>query len=278
VGTGRFNSPDPSRASGGPGDPGSWNRYSYVQGDPVNFHDPSGLLQAAPDGIEGGDCVHLYVDGISYGCVGGGGGGGGAGGGGGGGFVCMGMWAAGLIPVPDPSCYAPGAGGDGDDGEDSGPHCSGDSHIENWITAHGADAATVAGSLGLKGNTGVADILGLSAIESGWGHPSFKNAFFGMHGPLPGEEDCVKAKGDPRVCVATFSSYLASAQAFAAREKGLIQGVTDPKQFATVLNGMVAKFGWGLLPNGKVGPLPNYIGGLTRTINAIADCLNILGR
>jgi RHS repeat-associated protein len=39
----RFTSPDPYRASGGPADPQSWNRYSYVQGDPVNANDPSGL-------------------------------------------------------------------------------------------------------------------------------------------------------------------------------------------------------------------------------------------
>ncbi len=40
---GRFLSSDPYRASGGPSDPGSWNRYAYVQGDPVNFNDPTGL-------------------------------------------------------------------------------------------------------------------------------------------------------------------------------------------------------------------------------------------
>ncbi len=40
---GRFLSSDPYRASGGPSDPGSWNRYAYVQGDPVNGVDPSGL-------------------------------------------------------------------------------------------------------------------------------------------------------------------------------------------------------------------------------------------
>src|SRR6266851_3545300 len=40
---GRFTSPDPYKASGGAGDPSSWNRYSYVQGDPVNFFDPAGL-------------------------------------------------------------------------------------------------------------------------------------------------------------------------------------------------------------------------------------------
>ena len=39
----RFTTPDPYRASGGPADPGSWNRYAYVQGDPVNFSDATGL-------------------------------------------------------------------------------------------------------------------------------------------------------------------------------------------------------------------------------------------
>jgi RHS repeat-associated protein len=39
----RFTSPDPYQASGGPGDPQSWNRYAYVQNDPVNANDPSGL-------------------------------------------------------------------------------------------------------------------------------------------------------------------------------------------------------------------------------------------
>src|SRR5579872_1760358 len=35
-GQGRFLSPDPYQASGGPSDPASWNRYSYAQADPVN--------------------------------------------------------------------------------------------------------------------------------------------------------------------------------------------------------------------------------------------------
>jgi RHS repeat-associated protein len=39
---GRFTSPDPYQASGGPEDPQSWNRYAYVQGDPVNANDPTG--------------------------------------------------------------------------------------------------------------------------------------------------------------------------------------------------------------------------------------------
>jgi len=38
---GRFMTPDPYRNSAGPGDPGSWNRYAYTSGDPVNFNDAS---------------------------------------------------------------------------------------------------------------------------------------------------------------------------------------------------------------------------------------------
>jgi RHS repeat-associated protein len=45
---GRFLTPDPYRASGGPADPGSWNRYAYVGGDPVNFNDPAGLIKERP--------------------------------------------------------------------------------------------------------------------------------------------------------------------------------------------------------------------------------------
>ena len=42
-GMGRFTSPDPSATSAKLSDPGSWNRYSYVGGDPINRMDPSGL-------------------------------------------------------------------------------------------------------------------------------------------------------------------------------------------------------------------------------------------
>jgi hypothetical protein len=41
----RFMTPDPSRSSGGPSNPQSWNRYAYVSGDPVNFRDPRGLME-----------------------------------------------------------------------------------------------------------------------------------------------------------------------------------------------------------------------------------------
>lgn len=41
-GWGRFLTPDPG-ASADASNPGSWNRYAYVQGDPVNIVDPFGL-------------------------------------------------------------------------------------------------------------------------------------------------------------------------------------------------------------------------------------------
>jgi RHS repeat-associated protein len=78
---GQFLSPDPYKVSAGPSDPGSWNRFAYVEGDPANFNDATGLNKA------------FCIDGL---CDGGGGGPGsyegffdaaGYGGGGGGGFL-----------------------------------------------------------------------------------------------------------------------------------------------------------------------------------------------
>jgi RHS repeat-associated protein len=50
----RFDQPDPYDGSYDATDPQSFNRYAYVQNDPVNFTDPTGLLQAlvpvCPDG------------------------------------------------------------------------------------------------------------------------------------------------------------------------------------------------------------------------------------
>jgi RHS repeat-associated protein len=45
VGTGRFGTADPSKGSSA-ADPGSWNKYAYVGGDPVNFLDSHGTNRA----------------------------------------------------------------------------------------------------------------------------------------------------------------------------------------------------------------------------------------
>ncbi len=49
VGAGAFLSPDRSGIlAADPKDPGTWNRYAYVLGDPVNFVDPHGLYACGP--------------------------------------------------------------------------------------------------------------------------------------------------------------------------------------------------------------------------------------
>jgi RHS repeat-associated protein len=56
--SGRWTSPDPYTGSMSIGDPQSLNRYAYVQNDPVNFVDPSGLEET----------LACYVDGIPVSC------------------------------------------------------------------------------------------------------------------------------------------------------------------------------------------------------------------
>jgi RHS repeat-associated protein len=56
---GRFNTADPYMASANgannPGDPGTWNRYAYTAGDPINRRDPKGLLWSMTCGGAFGD-------------------------------------------------------------------------------------------------------------------------------------------------------------------------------------------------------------------------------
>ncbi|MGJ5819165.1 RHS repeat-associated core domain-containing protein [Paludibaculum fermentans] len=57
---GRFTTADPYRASGGPTDPQSWNRYTYVGNEPVGFMDPAGLQMMALDVV---NTTCFYVNG-----------------------------------------------------------------------------------------------------------------------------------------------------------------------------------------------------------------------
>ncbi|MGE0102576.1 MAG: RHS repeat domain-containing protein [Blastocatellales bacterium] len=61
---GRFIQPDPIGIGGVRLEqPQSMNRYAYVQNDPINFVDKSGLLLESPDGISGSgsDCQSIFV-------------------------------------------------------------------------------------------------------------------------------------------------------------------------------------------------------------------------
>ena len=51
---GRFLSVDPTWGSVALGSPGSWNRFSYTWGDPVNGNDPTGLILDEEDGGDDG--------------------------------------------------------------------------------------------------------------------------------------------------------------------------------------------------------------------------------
>ena len=51
---GRFNTADPYRASAGPKNPDTWNRYAYVAGDPANANDPQGLCIKADGNLYDG--------------------------------------------------------------------------------------------------------------------------------------------------------------------------------------------------------------------------------
>jgi RHS repeat-associated protein len=65
---GRFTSPDPLLNSGRPDDPQSWNRYAYVNNNPLRYKDPFGLYKWASncgddDSACQGDRARFGVDG-----------------------------------------------------------------------------------------------------------------------------------------------------------------------------------------------------------------------
>jgi hypothetical protein len=66
---GRFLTPDPYMASTSgqdPAGPGTWNRYAYVIGDPINWVDHSGMNYTAPEApTDPGGCVETDI----LGCV-----------------------------------------------------------------------------------------------------------------------------------------------------------------------------------------------------------------
>jgi RHS repeat-associated protein len=59
---GRFMTPDPYQASGGPSYPQSWNRCAYVMGDPVNYNDPPGTTTCDANGDNCFDGVTVNGD------------------------------------------------------------------------------------------------------------------------------------------------------------------------------------------------------------------------
>src|ERR1017187_9957814 len=61
--TGRFLTPDPDGLSGAsPTSPTTWNRYAYVNGDPANSTDRTGLLSSGGCGTDGGPVECFVAD------------------------------------------------------------------------------------------------------------------------------------------------------------------------------------------------------------------------
>ncbi|MGO9129276.1 MAG: RHS repeat-associated core domain-containing protein, partial [Bryobacteraceae bacterium] len=239
---GRFTTADPYRASGGPADPGSWNRYAYVGNDPINHRDPSGLLPVyqwqggGDDDSDGGCTVGWACPGDDVGLDDGE-------------FVCSAnqstgsFWSGEPDPTPCAVTRKPK--------KRRPPRCP--PLYQNWINAHGADAATVAGQIG----TSEADILALSAYESGWGGGSFVinggDAYFNLESSKPAQNSPNPATfvystgwrtaSQPTTLpngkqvwaiVAQYASYLDSAESFAYYKGSLFKGVTDPFTFGTI--------------------------------------------
>jgi RHS repeat-associated protein len=160
----------------------------------------------------------------------------------------------------------------------AGPQCR--SSDCDWINKYGDDASQVAAGLGMDPIKGVAEILGVSALESGWGSGNFasnrRNDFFNLEStsttkvpnpPLfPFSTGWYAASGS-KALVATYASYLDSARSFAAIDGKFIQGVNDPTDFATRLQ-KLAKFGIG--PN---GPDPTFVPKVVSITKDLLKCL-----
>ena len=216
---GRFLTPDPSSGRS-QANPGSWNRYAYTMGDPINGIDPKGkfdcfVWEDSDTCLEGtvDPCNdNITIDGFAYtpnpaDCV--------------------------DMPPPD----SPG---------EEAWKCPG--NYQDWIHAHGADAAAT----GLS----EANVLATSAIESGWGGGPFVkgNSFFNLETLWkPGTK-----KPDPKYAyqvswmpaseaflsgphkgwfslVASYNSASDSFKSFAATLGTYLSGVTDAAKFASIL-------------------------------------------
>ena len=160
-GLGRFMTPDPYTASGGPTDPGSWNRYSYTRGDPVNRYDPNGRNDCFVDQNNQTNCSgpeDCEADLHAAECqpIGG-----------------EGSCPAGYYFSPVHGECLSNSSGSTQAGPTEATTCP--PQFQAWIKAHGADALTA----GLP----EANALPLSAIESGWGKGRFAaqgNDFFNL--------------------------------------------------------------------------------------------------
>jgi len=137
---------------------------------------------------------------------------------------------------------------------------------ERFVDAHLADAQRIADKLGVP----VENILGLSALESGWGgeNPGARfaieaNNFLSLHYPIAGASGYVLTT-DGKVKVARFNSYADCLEAFANKYGNLARGVSDPAKFASILQNAGA---YGINRDGT--KVPSFVSDTASTIKGL---------
>lgn len=145
---------------------------------------------------------------------------------------------------------------------------------QKFVDAHLAVTERAAKNL----NVPVANILGLAALESGWGRGDFvldgpsiaesTNSYFGMAAPQPFMNGTTQAAGSNHL-VASFANYDDALKAFVATKGDIIRNISDPTEFATAIQ-IKGKFGIDMT-TGKFDP--TYIPKLVGTINHISDAI-----
>jgi RHS repeat-associated protein len=236
---GRFCSADP--VAGEASDPQTWNRYAYGRNDPIDKTDPSGKSWWSSLLIDIGIAVAAYFAPELVPALNGGGTAAAP-------FESVDATVAGVInnsttvtvAATGPSIGTALIGGAMAEGLTPKPSklCN-NANAVNFVKSHQADAASVAKQL----NVPTENVLGLSAHESQWGAGSFisrnglGNAFFSEEGGSQPSlsNGAMHPTGNPAVTVWSFPSYLSSAQAFAARYGKVVNGITNPSQFASKL-------------------------------------------
>jgi RHS repeat-associated protein len=202
VGTGRFLTPDPLGMKGAKlKAPKSWNRYTYVQADPINFRDPHGALLDAPDG----GCWWDEDDGSCSD----------DGGGGGGDQSCAeNPFQAACGDEPDPS---PGPGPAPDPRRDwCDPNDPTNANVLNFISNNQAAADAVSKATGLSSDL----ILAWAGMESTYGTSNAAtkdNNFYGLT-PALGKNPIHWAGSDPYsgCAVSPYDCFTSQAQGLGA--------------------------------------------------------------
>jgi RHS repeat-associated protein len=254
-GTGRFWTVDPG-GSANRGNPASWNRYAYVNGDPINRFDPTGREDVAPS--DGGGCWSdddgnfiCSVDATDDG---------------GGGPYTFTTTVTDSTDDDDPEPPDPTPAPDpqqptkGPKKTKKNPPCP--SNMQSFVNAHLSDATEAAGLIG----TSAVDILALSGYESGWGGGPFiaaqgtytGNASFSLEGEIAtltstqpatlydstgwSQPSAQKNADGMYAIVAGYASYYDAAMSFVNYKGGLFANVTASTAFGNI----ASKNGYGI--------------------------------